>query len=165
MKKSLLVTMMFLSVNAKAQTTISGHLKDNKGKPIIAASITVKDSYDGTVSDSSGNFHFTTTEKGMHAITITQNDFDDYEAAVDLNSQPLTLNISLKPKFNELKAVTVTAGAFEAGDSKRAATVLNSIDIATTAGSNADITAALKTLPGAQQVGNQQGLFVRGGTG
>ena len=55
-----------------------------------------------------------------------------------------------------LKAVTVTAGSFEAGDNKRAATVLNSIDIATTAGSNADITAALKTLPGAQQVGNQK---------
>jgi hypothetical protein len=165
MKKKLLIALIFLSVNAMAQTTISGHLKDNKGKPIIAASITVKDSYDGTVSDSSGNFHFTTTERGTHAITITQIDFDDYEAPVDLNGQPLTLNISLKPKFNELKAVTVTAGAFEAGDSKRAATVLNSIDIATTAGSNADITAALKTLPGAQQVGNQQGLFVRGGTG
>jgi hypothetical protein len=85
-------------------------LKTTKGKPIIAASITVKDSYDGTVSDSSGNFHFTTTERGTHAFTITQIDFDDYEAPVDLNGQPLTLNISLKPKFNELKAVTVNRG-------------------------------------------------------
>ena len=42
---------------------------------------------------------------------------------------------------------------------------MSSLDIATTAGSNADITAALKTLPGAQQVGEQEGLFVRGGTG
>ena len=33
------------------------------------------------------------------------------------------------------------------------------------AGSNADITAALKTLPGAQQIGEQEGLFVRGGAG
>ncbi len=37
--------------------------------------------------------------------------------------------------------------------------------MATTAGSNADITAALKTLPGTQQVGEQEGLFVRGGAG
>ena len=43
--------------------------------------------------------------------------------------------------------------------------VMSSLDIATTAGSNADITAALKTLPGTQQVGEQEGLFVRGGTG
>jgi len=58
----------------------------------------------------------------------------------------------------------VTAGSFAAGDSKRAA-VLSSLDVATTAGSNADITAALKTLPGTQQVGEQEGLFVRGGAG
>ena len=103
MKNKLLIVLVFLSVNTIAQTTISGHLKDNKGKPIIAASVTVKDSYDGTVSDSSGNFSFTTTEKGTHAITIIHNDFDDYETPVELDGQPLTLNILLKPKFNELK--------------------------------------------------------------
>jgi hypothetical protein len=165
MKNFLIVFFLFLGISAMAQTKISGHLEDNRGKPVIAASITVKDSYDGTTSDSSGNFSFTTTETGAHTITSTSNDFEDYEVPVNLNGQPLTMNVSLKPKFNELKAVTVTAGSFEAGDNKRAATVLNSIDIATTAGANADITAALKTLPGAQQVGNQQGLFVRGGTG
>lgn len=165
MKKFLTIALLFIAVNLMAQTNISGRIKNNRGKPIIAAGIAVKNSYDGTVSDSSGNFSFTTTETGAHSIIITQSDFDDYEAPVDLNGQPLIINLSLKPKFNELRAVTVTAGSFEAGDNKRAATVLNSIDIATTAGANADITAALKTLPGAQQIGNQQGLFVRGGTG
>jgi hypothetical protein len=76
----------------------------------------------------------------------------------------LVLDIIMKEEPNELKAVTITAGSFAAGDSKRGA-VLSSLDIATTAGSNADITAALKTLPGAQQVGEQEGLFVRGGAG
>src|SRR5204863_5088364 len=47
----------------------------------------------------------------------------------------------------------------------RAGVVLNSIDIVTTASANADVTQALKTLPGAQQVGESEGLFVRGGTG
>ncbi len=165
MKNFLTIALMFFAVNAMAQTKISGHLKDTKGKPVIAASVTLKDTYDGTVSDSSGSFSFTTTETGSHVIEVNNINFDDYQSPVELNGQPITLNIPLKEKFNELKAVTVTAGSFEAGDNKRAATVLNSIDIATTAGSNADITAALKTLPGAQQVGNQEGLFVRGGTG
>jgi hypothetical protein len=62
-----------------------------------------------------------------------------------------------------MTAVVITAGSFEASDKKRA-TVLNAIDIATTASANADITAAIKTLPGAQQVGESEGLFVRGGT-
>jgi hypothetical protein len=35
----------------------------------------------------------------------------------------------------------------------------------TTGGANADVTASIKTLPGAQQVGEQEGLFVHGGEG
>jgi vitamin B12 transporter len=38
------------------------------------------------------------------------------------------------------------------------------LDVVTTASANADITGALKTLPGTQQVGESEGLFVRGGT-
>lgn len=53
---------------------------------------------------------------------------------------------------------------FEASDRKRASAVLDPIDIVTTASANGDITGALKTLPGAQQVGESEGLFVRGGT-
>ena len=165
MKKFLLAATIFFANHIIAQTKISGQIKDNKGKPIAGVSITLKDTYDGAVSDSLGNFSFTTTEKGSHVIEMTNVNYDDYQTTVDLNNTPLTINATLKEKFNELKAVTVTAGSFEAGDNKRAATVLNSIDIATTAGTNADITAALKTLPGAQQIGNQEGLFVRGGTG
>ena len=165
MKKFLLAATIFFANHIIAQTKISGHLKDNKGKPIAGVSITLKDTYDGTVSDSLGNYNFSTTEKGSHIIEMTNVNYDDYSVNVDLNNTPLTINATLKEKFNELKAVTVTAGSFEAGDNKRAATVLTSIDVATTAGSNADITAALKTLPGAQQIGNSEGLFVRGGTG
>src|SRR5205809_2331175 len=166
MKKLItIVTFLFLSIYSFSQTKIIGNIKDNKGKPIAGVSITLKDTYDGAVSDSLGNFDFTTAEKGSHIIELTNIDYDNYYATVELNNTPITVDATLKEKFNELKAVTVTAGSFEAGDSKRAAAVLNSIDIATTAGSNADITAALKTLPGAQQIGNQEGLFVRGGTG
>ncbi len=60
--------------------------------------------------------------------------------------------------------VTISAGSFEASDEKKN-TVLKPLDIVTTAGANADIVSALKTLPGAQQVGEKEGLFVRGGTG
>ncbi len=73
------------------------------------------------------------------------------------------INISLKEEVTELKAVVITAGTFEASDQKRA-TALNPIDIVTTASANGDITSALKTLPGTQQVGESEGLFVRGGT-
>jgi vitamin B12 transporter len=63
-----------------------------------------------------------------------------------------------------LKVVTISAGTIEASDEKKA-TMLKPLDIVTTAGALGDITGALKTLPGAQQVGESTGLFVRGGDG
>jgi hypothetical protein len=166
MRKDFILFLLLLTgLTTMAQVKISGKIKDNKGKPIPGISITLKDTYDGSVSDSSGNFSFTTPETGTHNIDVTGVGYHEYTTVVELKNTPIVLDISLKEKMDELKAVVVMAGSFEAGDKKRAATVLSSIDIATTAGSNADITAALKTLPGAQQVGNQEGLFVRGGTG
>lgn len=166
MKKQATLTtlLLFLASFIYAQTTIKGVVKDNHNKPLPGASITLKDTYDGATADSLGKFSFTTTEKGDHIIEITMLGFKTFTQSVSLNGQPVVLETSLKEQLDELKAVTVTAGSFAAGDNKRG-TVLSSLDVATTAGSNADITAALKTLPGTQQVGEQEGLFVRGGAG
>ncbi|HEX9509025.1 MAG TPA: carboxypeptidase-like regulatory domain-containing protein [Puia sp.] len=147
-----------------AQTLVSGTVKDTKGHPVRGASITIKDSYDGAVSDSIGAFHFSASEKGQFTITVTNIGYSSFEQSITLGSAPIILNPVIKEQLSELKAVTITAGSFTAGDAKRGA-VLSSLDVATTAGSNADITAALKTLPGAQQIGEQEGLFVRGGAG
>jgi len=164
-KYSLLFILSLVASGVIAQVKITGSIKDTKGKPIPNVSITLKDTYDGTVSDSLGSFNFVTSEKGPHTIEVSGVGYFGYSGPIDLKNETIALHIALKEKLDELKAVIVMAGSFEASDRKRAVTVLNSIDIATTAGSNADITAALKTLPGAQQVGNQEGLFVRGGSG
>src|SRR6201996_8824670 len=147
-----------------AQTTVSGTVKDGKGHPLRGVSITLKGTYDGATSDSLGQFPFQSTEKGDFTLTVTTIGYNPLEQPITLNGAALELRLVLKEQLSELKAVTITAGSFTAGDAKRGA-VLSSLDVATTAGSNADITAALKTLPGAQQVGEQEGLFVRGGAG
>ncbi|MGZ5189859.1 MAG: TonB-dependent receptor [Flavisolibacter sp.] len=160
---SLILFFIFLVVFANAQK-ISGVVKDVKGKPIAGASITLKDTYDGATSDSLGNFSFTTTEKGEHILVITAVGYVGFEQKINLNETITTYTFNLKEEFNEMKAVVITAGSFEASDRKRAAAVLTSLDVVTTASGNGDITGALKTLPGAQQVGETEGLFVRGGT-
>jgi len=66
-------------------------------------------------------------------------------------------------KDRTLKEVTISAGSFEAGDKAKGAS-LTAMDAFTVAGNNADIALALRSLPGAQQIGDQDGLFVRGGT-
>ena len=165
--KKLISMLAVLAVGSQiySQVTIKGKVKDNKGKPLPGASVSLKDSYDGGVVDSLGNYKFITTEKGAHTLVFTNIGYKSFEQNITIGTMPIVIDAMLKEELNELKAVTVISGSFAAGDTKRAATVLNSIDVVTVGGGNADITAAVKTLPGPQQVGEQEGLFVRGGTG
>ncbi len=126
-------------------------------------SVSLLDSYDGATSDSLGNYFFNTTEKGEQTLQATAAGYKPFEQKITLNGSPLTINIELKEQVTELKAVVISAGTFEASDQKKS-TALNPIDIVTTASANGDITSAIKTLPGTQQVGESEGLFVRGGT-
>ena len=89
--------------------------------------------------------------------------YGNYEDTIELTSGAMTINVELKELFNELNAVVITAGAFEASDEKKN-TILKPLDIVTTAGADGDIYGALETLPGASKVGNDDGLYVRGGS-
>lgn len=164
-KLMLLITGFSIVSQLFSQVVIQGKVKDNKGRPLPGASVSLKDTYDGTLVDSSGNYKFTTSERGEFIFLVTNVGYKSYEETITIDNIPITKDIILKEELSELKAVTVISGSFAAGDTKRAATVLNSLDILTVGGGNADITAAVKTLPGAQQVGEQEGLFVRGGAG
>lgn len=166
MKK--LIVLLFASLTAgwiQAQLRLTGKVKDTRGHIMAGASVAVKGSYDGGTTDSAGNFSFKTFEKGEQTIAASAVGYKTVEQKVSIDKSPVELSFALKEEISELKAVTVTAGSFEAGDKKRAATVLTSMDVYTTGGANADISAVVKTLPGAQQVGEQEGLFVRGGAG
>lgn len=160
----LLILLTGLFQNLSAQVTIKGVVKDNKNNPVNGASISIKDSYDGATSDSTGKYSFKTSEKGVQTLVFSNIGYKTIEQAVKLETGVLTIDIVLKQEISELTAVVLSAGTFEASDRKRAAAVLDPIDIVTTASANGDITGALKTLPGAQQVGESEGLFVRGGT-
>ncbi|RYY58836.1 MAG: TonB-dependent receptor, partial [Chitinophagaceae bacterium] len=149
---------------AAAQVTVKGTVKNGKGQPVPNASVTLKDTYDGATADSTGHFSFTTSEKGNQVLSVTSANFRPLEQPINLDNPVPELSLQLKEEISELRAVVLTAGTFEASDRKRAGVVLDPIDIVTTASANGDVTGALKTLPGAQQVGESEGLFVRGGT-
>ena len=163
MHQILFFSFLLISARGIAQTKVSGKVIDNKKSPLAGVSIALKDSYDGATTDSLGNYSFTSTEKGEQIITATSTGYKPFEEKINISDAPISLNIELKESITELRAVVISAGTFEASDAKRA-TALNPIDIVTTASANGDITSALKTIPGTQQIGEQDGLFVRGGT-
>lgn len=163
MKPVLLSLILLFSLTAKSQVNVSGRITDNRNKALAGVSVGVKNSYDGATTDSAGNFSFTTTEKGDQVIEVTLIGFRTAEEKIFLNGTPITLNISLKELVTEMKAVVISAGSFVASDKNKGA-VLSPIDIVTTPSANGDVTSAFRSLPGTQQVGESEGLFVRGGT-
>ncbi len=166
MKK--IITLFALSLlslkSIYAQTKISGKVTDQKKITIPGANIFVKDSYDGASTSPDGSFSFVANDTGEVTLVTSFIGYETIEKKIKLNGKEVTYNPVLKEAFNELKVVTISAGTIEASDEKRT-TVLKPLDIVTTAGGLGDINGALKTLPGAQQVGESAELFVRGGTG
>lgn len=153
---SLLVTTLFW-----AQTKVTGKVIDEKNNPIAGANVFIEGSYDGGSTNEKGEFLFTTEEKGNKILTISFLSYETAKIPVDLSNYEFK-TVKLKENINMLDVVVINAGTFEAGD-KAKVTVLKPLDIVTTAGSNADIVAALQTLPGTQTVGESGRLFVRGG--
>lgn len=149
---------------AQSSVTINGTVKDTKGKPLQSVNIGVKDSYDGSTSNVNGEFSFITDAKDSIIIMASSLGYSKYEKSHVVQGKELRIDIVLKERISDIKAVVITAGAFEASDEKKG-TTLKPLDIVTTAGSNGDNFGALKTLPGTQLANDREGLFVRGGTG
>lgn len=157
--------LILLSVQSiSSQTKISGKVTDQKKQTIPGANILIKGSYDGISSSVDGSYSFTANDTGEATIAVSFIGYETLEKKVRLTGKDIVFNPVLKEAFNELKVVTISAGTIEASDERRT-TVLKPLDIVTTAGGLGDINGALKTLPGAQQVGESAELFVRGGTG
>lgn len=145
-----------------SQTKLTGIITDKGNQPLPGANIYIKDSYDGISSDAEGKFTFITEESGDAVLVVSFVGYKTFEQNVLLDGKDKFFEIKLIEESSELGTVVISAGSFEASDEKKAV-ILRPLDIVTT-GAEADIYAALETLPGTQQVGEAEGLFVRGGS-
>jgi outer membrane cobalamin receptor len=156
-----ILLLTILSLPAFSQQVISGTVTDQKGTGIPAANVFLEGTYDGATTDETGKFSFTTSESGTQTLVVTYLAFETSKTAINV-ADAVNKTIRLKESVNTLDAVVITAGTFEAGDKARVS-VLKPLDIVTTAGTAGNIVAALQTLPGTQNVGEDGRLFVRGG--
>ncbi len=160
-----LLVFFVLSMAATAltgQTVLTGTVYDDRNEPVAFANVYLKDIYEGTVTDESGQFQFSTEVTGKQVVVVSSLNYELLEKPVLLSGEPVELAFVLSDAEVELRTVVITAGAFEASDEKKA-TILKPLDIVTNAGAAGDIFGALQTLPGVAQVGDETGIFVRGG--
>lgn len=152
---------LFSLIIVEAQTKLSGKVVDEQGIPLGNANVYIDGTYDGTSTDTDGEFTFMTTAKGEQILIISFLTFETLKLKVVVESFQ-SKTFKLKSSINALDAVMINAGTFESGDNAKVA-ALKPLDIVTTAGSAGNIIAALQTLPGTQTVGESGKLFVRGG--
>ncbi|MNS13429.1 TonB-dependent Receptor Plug Domain protein [compost metagenome] len=155
------LSVLLLSMALFSQSKLTGKVVDEKGNPISGANIFIEGTYDGASSNESGDFNFTTTATGNQTLVVSFLIYETAKTVIDVSSFK-NRTIKLRESVNSLDAVVVTAGTLEAGEKARVS-VLKPLDIVTTAGSVGNIIAALQTLPGTQNVGEDGRLFVRGG--
>ncbi len=163
MRGLLLYLLFSLSgLNIFAQTVITGKVTEENGVAMAGANVYLKGTYDGTSSNEKGVFKFKSTKTGSFDVVVGLVGYEQFMRKVELKGDTIRINVQLKEAFNQLNAVTITAGTFEAGDKKRAVTI-TPLDMMTTAGAAGDMYGALQTLPGTTTNGESGRLFVKGG--
>lgn len=151
-----------MSVAGYAQQVLKGKVTDGQGQPVAGASVSLENTLDGTSSDTAGNFVLSTTEKGDQTLVISAVGFEMISKPIKVEEAGTAFDFKMKAVTNTLDQVSITAGSFGSADGTQK-TVLEPLDIVTTAGSGADPIAAMQMLPGVQKNGTQSGMMVRGG--
>ena len=95
MKQHALFILLLISLHSFGQVRIAGKLTDTKNKPLGGASISIKNSYDGTTTDSLGRYSFTTLEKGTQVLQACFSGYSLFQKTFDLESKDLEINISV----------------------------------------------------------------------
>jgi hypothetical protein len=162
--KTFIFYFLFFLIGSKvfSQTIITGKVTQEKGETLPGANAYLKGTYDGTSTNEKGEFRLKTTKTGQFVLLVELLGYEPFSRTLDLKGDTIRLNVQLKEAFNQLKAVTITAGTFEASDKKQAVTITPR-DMVTTAGAAGDVYGALQSLPGTTINGESGRLFVKGG--
>lgn len=163
MNRIFIVLLSLLAVEpAFSQISLTGKVQDKQGLPVKGASVSLANTLDGSTTDSTGTFRLSTSEKGTQTLEVSAIGLESYQQSINLDEAPADLNIVMSGSSHMLQQVSITAGSIGSADGSQK-TVLETMDIVTTAGSGADPIAAMQMLPGVQRNGAQSGMMVRGG--
>jgi len=166
---TLLVVAMAMTRSATAQdatprpAAIVRGVTLSRGLPVAGVNVFDVETLEGSVTNESGRFTIAvgdSTRTTMHLVAkaIGYTAFDTTIILAKLSTDSLVIRLS---QLSALMPISVMAGRYTATAARTS--TLTPIEVANTPGSNADISGAIKTLPGVQNVDEGSGLFVRGG--
>jgi len=107
MRKSLLFLLgvMFFSLQAFAQKTITGKVTDDKGNPLANVSVVLKGTKTGTITDDNGSYSIR-VPANVNTLVFSFQDKAPQEMAIGSAAE---INVSLSPSEKSLEEVVVVA--------------------------------------------------------
>ncbi|MDE2727850.1 MAG: TonB-dependent receptor [Gemmatimonadota bacterium] len=145
------------------QVSVRGRVYSDKGTPLPSVNVYLHGTMIGAFTDEQGFYQISAprTKEG-YTFVFSHIGYENQKRKVrKVGSQSLVIDVRLKPVLLEHRSITVTDHALN-GDEETGVT-LTPLEIVTTAGSYADVFRTIQTFPGVQQVGDDAGLYVRGG--
>lgn len=143
------------------QVVARGTVARTDGRPIAMATVYLLETLEETRSDSAGRFVLRSGFRGVATVVARGVGYLPSTIDVVLPTDS-TLAFVLQPQAPILPVVTVVAaGEYTLGTGQTA--TLSPLQVAQTPGAAANVARAIQTLPGAQNVDEGTGLFVRGG--
>ncbi|MES2777363.1 MAG: TonB-dependent receptor [Bacteroidota bacterium] len=163
--------MLFLSMAAFAQTrTVSGKVVGKSADPVDGASVTIKGSDKGAISDRTGNFKLNVPATGNVTLVVTSVGFITKEVKLAANAEFLTIEVEVS-EGKQLDDVVVNVGYASVSKKTLAAAVssitekdLKDFPVSTVAEALAGKLAGVNVRQTEGQPGAEIQIVVRGGT-
>ncbi len=109
----LLLALLYLSCRLQGQGNsyfkIVGNVFDHQGQPLPGATIKIKDTNNGDVTGSQGEFVLTVEQQGIYIVEISTIGYKKEVKSVDVNIPTTRLAVRLKEEIAELAEVVVRA--------------------------------------------------------
>ncbi len=146
---------------ATAPSIIRGTVRLTSGMSAGGVAVSLLETTDLSVTDSSGSFVLRTGHRGIATVVARRVGFAPatVDVVVPVDSAISLVLVAMPPSLSVM--TVVAAGEYTLGSGRTAS--LTPLEVAQTPGAAANVAKALQTLPGPQAVDEGSGLFVRGG--
>jgi len=112
-----------LYFTATAQVKIAGYITNKQQAAIEGASITIKGTAAGAVTDSAGYFQLSAALKGKQVLVVSSIGYKTNERGITIPDTGITVHVILANDNKTLGEVVISAGAFEASDKAKGASL------------------------------------------
>ena len=118
MKTIITLSILLIATVLFSQTTLSGKVIDEKGKPVSGANVFIEGTYDGASTNKTGDFSFSTRTTGNQTLVVSFLIYETSKTIIDVSNSQNKI-IKLRESVTSLDAVVITAGTLEAGEKAR----------------------------------------------